>query len=856
MISRYIGDRIVQDNITGQPPFPTNLLSGAILNTIEPKSFFIYDGNAWAPVNHFYVGSGISGFTTGITLENQSDISALGDWEDLTTMSTSGDWGTLDSPTSSGDWGSILDSITPGTSIDVKLAEDRRTVAAIRFRRLVSGNSNYDSTVEFWCHDSGALVPRFYIQSGLFLPWLSGKQFLGLPFLPFSGIFTEKLIGKQIQIENGIIPSSGNTLTANSGQLYWSGQKAAIISGNTEDGVLTYNKDYPNVNVESGVKISGQRMELGQVRFASNDIPFDVSSVLHATSGQLYWSGYKAAIISGSTENAVLVYDEGYPNAVAQTGVYVNQGRLAVGLSTLPDNNLQVHGSAPSIGITSLTNTAELSMTNAIQNKCYFVYSGSGLETRVGLANLPTMTVREGDVDISGMIRIRGSDNRAYQNALSTTSGKLYWSGQNVLIHSGFTDGGLITYHPDYPNANVESGVLVSGDRLFVRNSSPTITLDLTAASLSSFDIKIDNADNAFKIVSTEGNDVAPFVIYQGGSNNTLTINGNSSSSVGIRTNDPVSDLDVTRTNIQQNVISGYGIYLKNDSASTNTTNQYSPPISWRGSFRNPTGLNSVTSEFRAYISTSSGTNPLGRGSGALVFEGQTGYNGFNEIIRLDYDAGLKLAPNRTFNSGIVFADHQGGLREASGLSFDTGTNVLKIKTISGNQARYHVGGTLYSMTDFVAAVGDVGDLASFTVPANTLWNFGDRLEMSSHGVFAPSHDGPKRLILEINNTKCIDFDNVARNSSGTWRISASSCRLNTANQVHSSVVLITGRSWSADGTPDQAITNDNEPGYINHTHATVSGLLNADQLIRIRGQSGVQVQSFFINYYPGNGIV
>lgn len=780
MISRYIGDRIVQDFITGQPPFPTNLLSGAILNTIEPKSFFVYDGNAWAPVNHFYVGSGIAGFTTGITLENQSNTGAFGDWEDLTTMSASGDWGTLDSPTSSGDWGSILDSITPGTSIDVKLAEDRRTVAAIRFRRLVSGNSNYDSTVEFWCHDSGALVPRFYIQSGLFLPWLSGKQFLGLPFLPFSGIFTEKLISKQIQIENGIIPSSGNTLSATSGQLYWSGQKAAIISGNTE--------------------------------------------------------------------NAVLVYNEDYPNAIAQTGVYVNQGKLAVGISTLPDYNLQVHGSAPSVGITSLTNTAELSMTNAIQNKCYLVYSGSGFDTRVGSATLPTTTVRHGELDVSGLLRIRGNDNRSYENALSTISGQLYWSGSKIAILSGNTANGLIKYDANYPNAAVQTGAVhiydtaLGGDTFGIGTSLPSYNLE-TKASNASLGVTSTSTSAEIDMVNTVGNKC--YFVYSGqkldmriGSVSipTITIVGGSPGNIGFRTNEPRGDLELLRNSISVTQNDTYGISLRNDTASTSSSNQYSPPLIWRGSFRNPTGLNSLSSEFRSYISTSSGDNPLVSGSGALVFEGQVNSSGYKELIRLDYDAGLKLASNRTFNSGIVFADHRGGLMEASGMSFDTGTNVLKIKTISGNQARYHVGGTLYSNPIVVPATDDVTNLMSYALPGNTLLNVGDRIDIHAAGYFNDA-SAPARLILEAFNTKIID---VSTKSFLDWTIKTSLYMKAASKTINYDYIFYTG---NATDVKTIMVT----------TPSDVSGNGANNTNIVIRGQSGMAINRMFIDFLPAN---
>lgn len=762
-IINYLGDKFVSTSSTDT--LPGFALEGAILYSIPLRVGYIYNNNTWNPIEsgiaglvsgrqsntiynmgtqwtgswniwnngdligfgfnsnnstplnkgHFYnEPSGyIAGWVTGIILENQSNTGAFEDWIDLTAMTTSGDWGDLTAQTTSGDWGSILDPTTPGISIDVKLRQDRTTVSALRFRRLVSGSSNYDSTIEFWITDSGTLLPKFTIQSGQFLPWLSGKNFLGAPELPFSGIHTEKVVAKQIQLLDGAAPGSGtNVLSSLSGQLYWSGQKVGILSGTTEDGVLTYNKDYQNINVESGIKISGQRVELGQARFANSDIPFDVTGILHSTSG------------------------------------------------------------------------------------------------------------------------------------------KLYWSGKNILVHSGVTDGGLITYHPDYPNANVESGVLVSGDRLFIRNASPTITLDLTAVDLSSFDIKIDNSDKAFKIVSTEGNDVTPFSISQGGSNNTLTINN---SRVGVRTNDSISDLDVFRQNIQESLGSGQGIYIRNNSASTSSTNQYSSPMTWLGSFWNPTGLNSVTTEFRAYVSTSSGNEPLGSGSGALVFEGQTGGAGYKELMRLDYHAGLKLSSGRTWNSGIIFTDHRGGLMAASGMRFNTGSNVLQIKTISGNQARYHVGGVLSSqINDDDALAGAVIDLATYTIPANTLSFTGDRIRFSAEGTMYGTTNGPKRLILEVYNQKCIDFDAVARDTYAGWSIDGYLYKTNSSFDVGVKVVFITGHS-NLLGGDDSIITNTQAPRLAMMTTTVGSGTCNANGKIHIRGQSGVSCYSLFVDYCPAN---
>ena len=69
-MNRYLGDRFAG---VRAETFPTNVMSGALLNTTDLKSAYIYDGNAWAPINHFYVGSGVAAFTTGIILENQSN---------------------------------------------------------------------------------------------------------------------------------------------------------------------------------------------------------------------------------------------------------------------------------------------------------------------------------------------------------------------------------------------------------------------------------------------------------------------------------------------------------------------------------------------------------------------------------------------------------------------------------------------------------------------------------------------------------------------------------------------------------------------------------------------------------------
>lgn len=835
-IIRYLGDRLLSNSASDV--FPTDLLEGAILYSIPLDVEYSYYNNSWnavrsglagtvntvsgmtiynagvkfsgsyniynngdvigfgfpsnspSPLNkgHFYTSpSGyVAGWVTGIILENQSNTGAFEDWDNLTTMSSSGDWGVLTAADTSGDWGNVLDPTTPGISIDVKLSQDRTTVSALRFRRLVSGSSNLDSTIEFWVMDSGTLLPKFWIKSGQFLPWLSGKNFLGAPDLPFSGIYTKKLIVEQVQINDGVIPSSGNTLTS--------------------------------------------------------------------TSGKLYWSGANIAVISGNTENAILVYNEDYPNAFAQTGVYINQGKLAIGKSTLPDYNLQIHGTSPSLGITSLSNTSEINMTNAIQDKCYFVYSGSGLETRVGSAILPTTTVRYGELDVSGFIRIRGNDNRTYQNALSTTSGQLYWSGSKVAVLSGNTANGLIKYDANYPNSAVQTGIVhvydtaLGGDTFGVGTNLPSYNLEVKANN-ANLGVSSTSTSAEIDMTNTVGNKC--YFIYSGqkldlriGSTTTptITIVGGEPGNIGFRTKEPRTDVELLRNSISTTQSDAYGIYLRNDTASTSSSNQYSPPLLWRGSFWNPTGLNSMSSEFRAYVSTSSGANPLVSGSGALVFEGQVNSSGYKELIRLDYDAGLKLASNRTFNSGIVFADHRGGLMEASGLSFDTGTNVLKIKTISGNQARYHVGGILHSNSrDNTATAGNpVTDLMTYTLPKNTLRSMGDRIEWYAAGTFNTSV-GPNRVILEAFNDKIIDHSIASTTVSDFWTAKIQVYNIGTLAPQDVSVdyIFFTGSETLVSSKMRVALVT--------------SGLSNSDTIFKIRGQSGVTVYQMYLNFYPGN---
>lgn len=107
--------------------------------------------------------------------------------------------------------------------------------------------------------------------------------------LTLSGVIT-----RQVQLINDPSAASGaNILNNFSGQLYWSGQKVLVHSGVTAHGVITYNPDYPNANVETGVLISGQRIELGQIRMANTTNPFDISNVLSASGGFLLWTGVR-----------------------------------------------------------------------------------------------------------------------------------------------------------------------------------------------------------------------------------------------------------------------------------------------------------------------------------------------------------------------------------------------------------------------------------------------------------------------------------------------------------------------------------------------------------------------------------
>lgn len=106
------------------------------------------------------------------------------------------------------------------------------------------------------------------------------------------------IIARQLQLINDPAATSGANILSNySGQLYWSGQKVGILSGVTEDGVLTYNKDYQNINVETGILISGQRIELGQIRISNTTTPFDPSNVISASGRLLMWTGAQVATL-------------------------------------------------------------------------------------------------------------------------------------------------------------------------------------------------------------------------------------------------------------------------------------------------------------------------------------------------------------------------------------------------------------------------------------------------------------------------------------------------------------------------------------------------------------------------------
>lgn len=693
-ITRYIGDRFI--STSSSDTYPVDVLEGAQLYSIPLNVGYSFSNNAWNPVasginglvsgrqsntiynmgtqwtgswniwnngdligfgfnsnnpaplskGHFYSEpSGfLAGWVTGIILENQSNTGALEDWGALTVMTDSGDWGNLTAATTSGDWGNILDPTTPGISIDIKLSQNRTTISALRFKRLVSGSSNLDSTVEFWVTDSGTLLPKFWIQSGQFLPWLSGgNYFLGAPNLPFSGIHSLKAVLKQLQFDDSVIPSTGNLLSSTSGQLYWSGKNLALLSGVTENGVITYNEDYPN--------------------------------------------------------------------AVVQTGVIINNDKLGIGIT--PSFTVDVNASNAVINLNSTSSITQIFMPNSVNTKCNLTYSGYKFETRVGSASIPTITV------------VTGQPGRV-----------------------GFANS-----------------------------------------------------------------------------------------------NEPRSDVELLKNNIGETQDSMHGLYIRNDISATGATGcQHSPPITLRGSFWNPTGLNSVTTDFRMYVSGASGRNPLVSGSGILIFEGQTGGAGYKELMKLDYDAGIKLASNRTWNSGVVFADHMGGLMEASGMSFDTGKNILQIKTISGNQARYTVGGTINSNTTSISTNGAVADLMTYTLPANVLRSNGDRLELYAGGQFNNGTSGPKRLICEAFNTKIIDISNVPPGNNNGWILKSTLYRWTIGGAIIYDHTFYTGSTNAAGGLLVSMLAGQ-----------SASGTASNNGVIRFRGQSGIDQYNMFINYYPAN---
>lgn len=710
-VQTYLGDRVICDFESDTKP--TNIMDGAFLTVLSSRLNYIKRSGVWnvcessgnlplfsggasgqtlvfkdgqwsgsynlyndnnvigfgfsstspLPLNkgHFYSNYGGVGWATGIILESQSNSGvSSNDYGDLTTMTISGDYGDLTAMSVSGDWGdlSVSEPTVPGISIDVKLSDDRRTVSALRFRRLTSGVENYDSAIEFWVTDSGTLNPKFWIQSGNFLPYQSGRMFLGDPALPFSGIHSLKAILKQLQFDDSVIPSSGNTLSSNSGQLYWSGSKVAILSGVTENGVITYNEDYPN--------------------------------------------------------------------SFVQTGVVVVNNTLGVGINTAPSYNLHIKGSNPSLGIEAVNTIAELdfvNITNAVTQRSFIVASGTKFDIRVGSTTIPTLTIMTG----------------------------------------------------------------------------------------------------------------AP-------------------GQVGIRTAEPRSDLELLRNSVGSTPNNNFGLFIRNDTAATSSSNEYSPPLNFRGSFWNPTGLDSMTSDFRSYVSTASGANPLTSGSGALVFEGQLNGSGYKELIRLDYDAGLKLASNRTFNSGVVFADHRGGLMEASGMCFDTGNNVLKIKTIGGNQARYHVGGTLYANNDGAVSseTNNLVPLQYYVLPANTFNGNGDRIEIYAAGSFGVQtsnfYTGSKRLMYSVAGTKIFNLDNVPSGNFNSWIVKSTFSNQTVATDSLCDYFLYTGGTYlDINGTINSA-------QIASMGVASIPGYRTNDNLIAFSGAgSGVFQTNMFVTFYPGN---
>lgn len=259
--------------------------------------------------------------------------------------------------------------------------------------------------------------------------------------------------------------------------------------------------------------------------------------------------------------------------------------------------------------------------------------------------------------------------------------------------------------------------------------------------------------------------------------------------------------LDVSKASIGVTQSDANGIKVENPTAATATTNQYSPPIVWEGSFWNPTGLNSVTTDFRAYVKTTSGTNPLGSGDGSWVMESQQGGDGYKEYLRVNPISG--------------------------GLGITTPTS----------QTRYTVGGTLYSSSSSAQATnGAVADLITYTLPANTIYNTSDRVEISACGSFDLGYAGGTRLILEACNTKLIDIQNIP-SMNNVWQIKASLFVLAGLPTLIYDILTITG-----DTTPVMVAMN---------VGISLSGNANVNNNIILRGQSGITARNMTIRYYP-----
>lgn len=267
-----------------------------------------------------------------------------------------------------------------------------------------------------------------------------------------------------LRVNDSDIPTIGHHLTANSGQLYWSGSKVLIQSGTTEDGIITYNKDYPNTVVESGVKVSGSRIVGGQLKLDNTDIPFDQTNVFNALSGKLYWSGQLIGLLSGNNEDGIVTYNKDYPNINVETGVKISGSRIDAGQLRLDNTSIPFD---------------QTNVLNVVSGKLYWSGQLLGLlsgNSEDGIVtynkDYPNINVETG-VKISGgrielnQARLANSDIPFDPtNVLSTTSGKLYWSGQLLALLSGNSEDGVVTYNKDYPNVNVETGVKISGQRI------------------------------------------------------------------------------------------------------------------------------------------------------------------------------------------------------------------------------------------------------------------------------------------------------------------------------------------------------------------------------------------------------